>query len=220
MTIDPSPKASAISVVAVVLGAGRSSRMGASGPHKLLVEFEGVPLIRRSTLIALGSECRSVVVVSGHQTLEIQAAIKDLDVQAVYNEHYSSGIGSSLALGVRVAQTSQPDGIMIVLADMPVLTSANLNALIAAFRDANGASVVRATAQGTSGNPVIFPRPLYHRLQDLSSDIGARRVIEKGGLPVVNVEIGEAALVDVDTQDQVAAAGGVLPAQIAPSVKR
>ncbi|MGO7733223.1 nucleotidyltransferase family protein [Rhizobium leguminosarum] len=102
---------------------------------------------------------------------------------------------------------------------MPFLSSADLNALITAFRRAQRALIVRATAHGKSGNPVIFPRPLYSRLQDLTGDIGARSVIGTGGLPIVNLEIGEASLVDVDTQEQVAAAGGVLPTHIADTIK-
>ncbi|WP_407808028.1 NTP transferase domain-containing protein, partial [Staphylococcus aureus] len=42
-------------VFVILLAAGRSSRMGETGASKLLAEFDGVALIRRSTQVALGS---------------------------------------------------------------------------------------------------------------------------------------------------------------------
>lgn len=200
----------ALSVTVVVLAAGKSSRTGSSGIHKLLAEFQGMPLVRRSTLVASGCESRSVVVVTGHRHPEIQDAIADLKVQVVYNKYYLSGMASSLGLGVATAESDQPDGILIMLADMPVLTARDLNSLIAAFRTSEGKCVVRAVAQGVPGNPVIFPRALYDQLKDLAGDVGARGVIQRCGLPVIDVEIGDGARIDVDTPDQVVAAGGIL----------
>jgi molybdenum cofactor cytidylyltransferase len=139
-------------VAVIVLAAGTSSRMGASGFHKLLAEFEGVPLIRRSTLVALGCQSQTVVVVTGHRNAEIREAVADLEVQIAYNDQYTSGMASSLGLGVTIAERSQPDGILVMLADMPSLTSSDLDTLIAAFQRNRRKFVVRAVAQGAPGN--------------------------------------------------------------------
>lgn len=198
------------SVAIVVLAAGRSSRMGSTGFHKLLAEFHGVPLVRRSTQIALGSQSQSVVVVTGYRDIEIRQAIADLEVQVTYNPDYLSGMASSLAIGVTVAEQSRPDGIMIMLADMPALKVADLDALIAIFRRSRGQSVVRAAAQGEAGNPVIVPRVLYTQLKNLVGDAGARRIIDQTVVPVIDIEIGDGARIDVDTPDEIIAAGGAL----------
>jgi CTP:molybdopterin cytidylyltransferase MocA len=55
------PKAS---VAIVILAAGKASRMGEGGKHKLLAEFDDVPLVRRSALTALGADATSVIVVT------------------------------------------------------------------------------------------------------------------------------------------------------------
>lgn len=185
--------------------------MGEGGLHKLLATFAGVPLVRKSVSSALASDCENVFVVTGHQHEDVVKAIGDLSCEVVRNDDYASGIAGSLRLGVAAATRAGPDGIMIALADMPMLSTPDFDALIAAFRDCGGRSVVRATGRRAPGNPVIFPRVLHGELQDLTGDVGARSLINKGYVPVLDVDIGDAALVDVDTVEQVLAAGGVLP---------
>ncbi|CUX71053.1 MULTISPECIES: NTP transferase domain-containing protein [Agrobacterium] len=197
------------SVSVVVLAAGRSSRASPNGFHKLLAEFQGVSLIRRSTLIALGCQSHSITVVTGYMRAKIEAEIADLAVGVAHNEHYMSGMASSLHVGVAVAETSQPDGIMIMLADMPDLIVDDLDKLIAEFRRHLGQSVVRAVSQGVPGNPVIFPRYLFGPLKELVGDTGARSLIDLAAPLVAEVEIGNGALIDVDTLEQIVAAGGI-----------
>ncbi len=200
----------ALSVAVVVLAAGRSSRMGSSGGHKLLATFEGVPLVRRTVLAALGSVASPVIVVTGHRRMEIEGAIADLDMEMVCNENYQSGIAGSIACGVAAAESVGPDGLMIMLADMPELTAGDLDRLVAAFDTCRGTSIVRAAGHGRPGNPVIFPQSLHARLTELSGDSGARQLIETAGIPVVDLDLGERALIDVDTPEEVTAAGGLL----------
>ncbi len=202
-------EAGRLSVAIVILAAGRASRMG-GGAHKLLSQFDGMPLIRRCVLRALGRGNSSIAVVTGYRHAEIAGAIADTGVEIVRNDAYASGLAGSLRLGVETALRAAPDGIMIMLADMPAITGAHLDLLIAAFRRHGGTCAVRATAGGRPGNPVIFPRLLHERLLVLDGDTGARHILASADVTVRDVEIGEAALMDVDTPDEVAAAGGIL----------
>ncbi|MEH0295523.1 nucleotidyltransferase family protein [Agrobacterium sp. CCNWLW71] len=199
-------------VFAVLLAAGRSSRMGKTGASKLLAEFDGIALVRRSALVALGSTADAVIVVTGHRRLEIEAALDGLRVECVENPMYVSGMATSLAAGVSRCRDRVADAILVMLADMPGLISDDLDQLIAAFRSTDGEVVVRAMGAGRPGNPVILPKSLFEAVAQLDGDVGARRVIEASGLPVVHVEIGQAALLDVDTPEAVRAAGGTLKA--------
>jgi len=198
----------ATSVTIVVLAAGKSSRTEGLG-HKLLATFAGLPLVRRSTLIATGSSSLAVVVVTGYRGAEIASVIADLDVTIVQNDSYQSGISSSIAVGVRVACKSDPTGIMVMLADMPALTTAAIDQLLMAFEAAGSQAIVRATDGGMPGNPVVLPRSLFDRLEHLTGDTGARRLIDSCGLPLIDVEIGHAASFDVDTPERLEAAGGL-----------
>jgi molybdenum cofactor cytidylyltransferase len=197
-------------VAVVILAAGKASRMGEGGAHKLLAEFDGEPLVRRAAKTALATNAAPVVVVTGHRQSEIVAALSGLDVTAVENPDYASGMASSLVSGFSAAPARYSDGVLVMLADMPGVTTADLNLLIAAFRSASGRAIVRAVSLGKRGNPVILPRMLGDAVMRLEGDVGARHIIETSGLPVIDVDIGEAAHLDVDTPEAVVAAGGIL----------
>lgn len=194
----------------VLLAAGRASRMGADGPHKLLAEFSGISLVRRVAETAIAALPAQLVVVTGHRAPDIEATLTGLDLQTVYNSAFAEGMASSLVAGLSAEGMAERDGLLVLLADMPGVTTADLAALIAAFRAARGQAIARAVSNGKRGNPVILPRAVYAEILKLRGDIGARDVIETSDLPIVDVEIGAAAHLDVDTPEAVIAAGGIL----------
>jgi molybdenum cofactor cytidylyltransferase len=210
----PGEKMAEAKVAIVMLAAGMATRMGATGGHKLLAAFDGIALVRRSALTAGNSQASSVTVVVGHRQHEIRAVLSDLPVTmpvtVIDNPDYASGMASSLTSGFASVEASGADGVLVMLADMPALTSGDLDRLIAAFREANGAAIVRAVSKGRRGNPVILPRSMNDAVLRLEGDVGARHLIETSALPVIDVEIGNAAQIDVDTPEDIVAAGGVL----------
>lgn len=194
-------------VYAVVLAAGRSSRMG--GPNKLLAMFGDEPLVRLTAGRAAASRASGTVVVAGHQEERVRAALAGLPVEIVSNPEFSSGLASSLKTGI-AALPADAAGALILLGDMPGVSSADMDRLLAAFQAAGGTSVVRATHEGKRGNPVLLPRALFPAVATLEGDTGARHLVEAESLAVVDVEVGEGASIDVDTPDAMRLAGGVL----------
>lgn len=194
-------------VPVVLLAAGRSSRMG--GPNKLLASFDGKPLIRRAAESVLASKASRAIVVTGHQRERVEEALAGLDLIFADNPDFASGLASSLKAGIGKVPADAA-GAMIVLGDMPGVSAADLDRLIEAFRQGEAKSVARATHDGHRGNPVILPRSLFDAVAHLEGDTGARHLVEAEGLDVIDVEIGEAAAVDVDTPDALHRAGGVL----------
>ena len=199
---------SGIRVGIVLLAAGRASRMGGAAGHKLLAEFDGEQLIRRMARTALSSTASQTVVVTGHRGDDIAASLAGLDVALVDNPDHASGMASSLKRGLG-ALDSEVAGALVLLGDMPALTPGHLDRLIAAFVESQGQSIIRACDGDRRGNPVILPRAAFAEAMALSGDVGARSLIENGAWPVIDVEIGPAARLDVDTPDAVRAAGGV-----------
>jgi len=194
-------------VVAIVLAAGRSRRMG--GPNKLLARFGETPLVRRTAEMALRSDAAEVIVVTGHMREEIEAALSGLAVSFVHNPDYESGLASSLQTGLR-ALPHDAAGALIVLADMPNLSSEALDEMIGTFAPEEGRGIVLATASGKRGNPVLWARRYFPELMQASGDAGGRHVIGEHSEDVAEVELGEAARLDVDTPEALQAAGGVL----------
>ncbi len=199
-----------LTIGAMLLAAGQARRMGQNGPHKLLAEFDGQPLVRRSAerLVAAGFAPR--VLVTGHRQTEIEAAVAGLEIERRFNADYASGMAGSLVTGLQGAGMLFCDGVLIMLADMPAVTTENLMDLARAFRQEGGRCVVRSVSGGKRGNPVILPRAVFDAVLRLEGDVGARAIIENSGLPVIDIEIGDAAHIDVDTPEAVIAAGGTL----------
>jgi len=193
----------------VVLAAGRASRMGLSGHHKLLAEFDGQPLVRKTVETAMGAAESKVIVVTGHRSSEIAHALDGLGITIAENPDYADGMASSLKRGLD-AVGPETSGLLVMLADMPVIATGDLRRMMAAFTDASGEAVVRASHGGKRGNPVILPRATFAAIRSLEGDVGARQVIETCGLPIIDIDLGPAAHLDLDTPEAVLAAGGIL----------
>jgi molybdenum cofactor cytidylyltransferase len=126
-----------------------------------------------------------------------------------HNPGYASGLSSSLKAGI-AALPREAAGALIVLGDMPGITTLDLDRMIEAFCKDSGRSIVRATHNGKRGNPVILPRSLFTSVAALEGDTGARHLVEAEGTAVIDVELGEGASLDVDTREAMEKAGGIL----------
>jgi molybdenum cofactor cytidylyltransferase len=193
------PTAARRRIAAVVLAAGRSTRMG--GANKLLAEIGGRPLVRIAAEEALASRARPVIVVAGHQRGEVEKALAGLPVQIVYNPDFTEGLGTSLRTGI-AAVPADAEGAVVCLGDMPQVDANLIDRLIAAFDPDRGALVVMPTFEGKRGNPVLWSRRFFPDLMAIEGDVGARHLIGRYGEAVIEVPLeGKAALVDVDTPE-------------------
>jgi len=186
-------------IAAVVLAAGRSTRMG--GPNKLLAEIGGRSLVRIAVEQALASRAKPVIVVTGHERERVEAALKGLPVQFVHNPDFAVGLGGSVRTGI-AAVPAAADGAIVCLGDMPQVDAALIDRLIAGFAPEQGALAVVPTIEGQRGNPVLWSRRFFPDLMAIEGDVGARNLINRYGEAVVEVPVtGKGALVDVDTPE-------------------
>jgi molybdenum cofactor cytidylyltransferase len=186
-------------IAAVILAAGRSTRMG--GPNKLLAEIGGRSLVRIAAEEALASRARPVILVTGHQREAVEAALKGLDVTVVHNPNFADGLSTSVKAGL-AAVPPNADGAIVCLGDMPQVRAPLIDKLLAAFDPERGALVVVPTIDGKRGNPVVWSRRFFPELAGLEGDIGARNLIGRYAEAVTEVPLTDtAALIDVDTPD-------------------
>jgi molybdenum cofactor cytidylyltransferase len=190
-------------VAALVLAAGRSTRMGAV--NKMLAEIGGKPLVRIAAEQALASRAKPVIVVTGHERERVEAALAGLRVRFVHNPDYADVLGTSLKAGI-AAVPEDADAAIVCLGDMPQVDAALIDKLIAAFDPERGALVVVPSIDGRRGNPVVWSRRFFHDLMAIQGDIGARHLIGSYAEAVVEVPVsGAAALTDVDTPESLSA---------------
>src|SRR5690606_3963720 len=124
------PVAKAPKVAALVLAAGQGRRMG--GPNKLLAEYRGRSLVRNVVDAALACRAASVAVVTGHRRDDVEKGLGGTAVRLVHNPDYEEGLSTSLRQGV-ASLDADIDGVLVMLADMPLVTAPILDRLIEAF---------------------------------------------------------------------------------------
>jgi molybdenum cofactor cytidylyltransferase len=193
------PVADGRRAAALVLAAGRSTRMG--GPNKLLAEIGGKPLVRFVAEQALASRAAPVLVVTGHERAKVEAALAGLRVRFVHNPDHAAGLSTSLKAGL-AALPAEADGAIVCLGDMPQVTAGLIDRMLDAFDPARGAFVVVPIIEGKRGNPVVWSRRFFPDLMALEGDVGARHLIAAHADAVAEVPVEDsAALTDVDTPD-------------------
>jgi molybdenum cofactor cytidylyltransferase len=184
-------------VAAIILAAGRSTRMG--GPNKLLAELGGKALVRIVTEQALASKAKDVIVVTGHQAAQVEQALRGLKVKFVRNPDFASGRASSVKTGIAAAPENA-DGAVVCLGDMPLIDAHLIDRLIEAFAPDRGNLIVVPVSDGRRGNPVLWSRRFFNELMTLDGDIGARHLIARHGEAVAEVAVeGHGAFLDIDT---------------------
>ena len=210
----PAPAAPAgKSVAAIVLAAGRSSRMA---PHnKLLVpDRSGKPMIARVVDNALSSAARPVIVVTGHREAEVREALGRRPVRFVTAEDFESGLSASLRAGV-AAVPAEAAAALVCLGDMPLVTGRMIDCLIEAHDADEGRLVVAPSGNGKLGNPVLWDRRFFPEIASLAGDAGARKLLDRHAEELTTVELGEAVLRDFDTVESLAS----LPAHLRPALE-
>ena len=207
--MEPEGAATDRQVAAVVLAAGRSSRMA---PHnKLLVpDGAGRAMVARVVDAALASRARPVLVVTGHRGDEVAAALGDRPAQVVTAPDFAAGLSASLRAGLAAV----PEGCaaaLVCLGDMPLVTGAMIDQLIEAYDPGEGRAIVVPTYRGRAGNPVLWDRRFFAEIAALTGDQGARALLARHADWVAEVELGsDAVLRDFDTVESLATLPGHL----------
>lgn len=185
-------------VEVLLLAAGASARM--QGRDKLLEPVAGAPLLRRTARVAAAAQVDRVHVVLPPENAARRKALDGLGVQIVISAEWQEGMAASLRAGMAaVSQTC--DAVIVALADMPEVSAAHFDRLVAAFDPEEGREICRAVAgDGTPGHPVLFGRRFFESLAALTGDRGAKEVLRDAGEFVTDVATaGQGAVVDLDT---------------------
>ncbi|GAC1343664.1 MAG: molybdopterin-binding/glycosyltransferase family 2 protein [Acetobacteraceae bacterium] len=200
-------------IAAVVLAAGRSSRMA---PHNklLLADRSGKTMVARVVDNLLSSAARPVIVVTGHRGDEVARALAGRPVMVVEAADHAAGLSASLRAGI-AAVPPEAAGAVVCLGDMPLVTGRMIDRLIEAYDPDEGRCIVAPVSGGTLGNPVLWDRRFFGEMAALSGDAGARKLLDLHGEHLATVDLGsDAVLRDFDTVESLA----TLPEALRPAV--
>jgi molybdenum cofactor cytidylyltransferase len=188
-------------IAAIVPAAGLSTRMGR---NKLVEPIGGTPMLRRVVDAVLASHARPVIVVVGNEADAVRHALDGLGVRTIENPDHREGLGASIRAGVSAVPDSCM-GALIVLGDMPGISAALIDRVIASFSLDKARAICVATYQGRRGHPVLFHRRFFPDLLALAGDVGARCVLVRNESDIHEVESdNDAPLSDIDTPEALA----------------
>jgi molybdenum cofactor cytidylyltransferase len=186
-------------IVAVVLSAGESSRMGRP---KALLPIEGQTFIERIVGALKQTSVGKIIVVLGHNAEEMRARVAHLSAEILVNPNYKSGQLSSLQTAVRrLEPDADCDGMLVHLVDHPYIDAGLVDEMIRRFYESKMLIVVPCR-QGERGHPVIFARGLFAELLDAPLDQGAKAVVNAHRGETLEIETDQEGIaVDIDTPE-------------------
>ena len=183
-----------------ILAAGMSRRMG--NENKLLKKINNNTILNQTLMNHIESKVNSINLILGHQKDIVLKYIDQNNIFIIENNNYKSGMLSSI-LKINENISDETIGILISLADMPFVTSDDINKLIKIFNENNQKTICIPENKGKLGNPILLPKEIYKDLikdiSKLSSDKGLKKLILDKKYDYIKVSLSEGGTKDFDT---------------------
>jgi molybdenum cofactor cytidylyltransferase len=188
-------------IPAIVLAAGRSSRMGRA---KATLPLDGGDtFLTRIVRTFRDAGVDDVIVVVGHEADRIASSFSDsgLPARFVVNAAYDRGQLSSLVAGLAVIDRPGVAAVLVTLVDVPLVSAATVRAVVEHYRSSR-APVVRPTSGARHGHPLLLDRSLFAALRSADPADGAKPIVRAHASAAGDLEIAdEGAFTDIDTEE-------------------
>jgi molybdenum cofactor cytidylyltransferase len=188
-------------IPAIVLAAGRSSRMGRA--KAALPLGDGETFLTRIVRTLRDAGVDDVIVVVGHEADAIAASFapSGLAARFVVNAGYDRGQLSSLVAGLSVIDRPGVAAVLVTLVDVPLVSPSTVRAVVERYR-ASRAPIVRPTSGARHGHPLLIDRSLFDALRAADPGTGAKPVVRAHASTAGDLVVDdEGAFVDIDTED-------------------
>ncbi len=179
----------------IILAAGASRRMNSV---KQLLPWGKTSLLQHVVNVAESSNAHSVYVVTGAHRKEVHKSLENTNAFPIYNADWDAGMGSSISSGIKgILSRENPEGILIMLCDQPLIDSKYLNQLIDTFLSGAG-RIVGTGYNSKIGVPAVFGSEFFEELLNLRGDKGAGKIIADNRQVCISID-PKGRQVDVDT---------------------
>jgi molybdenum cofactor cytidylyltransferase len=179
----------------VILAAGGSVRLGR--PKQNLI-FRGKTMLQNAVETALDTKCDPIFVVLGAEAVAIGATLNYPGVQIISNPDWQDGLASSIRIAVQVIQEDKEiDSMVIMLCDQPFVNPQLIDHLLTRGKETHK-PIIACAYEGGKGVPVLFNRSMFAKLQALTGQQGAKKIIKAHPQDVIAVPFGKGGT-DIDT---------------------
>jgi molybdenum cofactor cytidylyltransferase len=188
-------------IAALILAAGRSSRMGRA--KALLPAGPGETFLSKLTRAMRDGGADYTLVIGRPEASDVRAEVEKPGGGArfIVNPDPDRGQLSSLIAGLDAASDSGTQAVLVALVDMPLVRAETVARVLQVFA-ATGAPIVRASFEGRHGHPVVFARSLFDELRRADPAIGAKDVLRAHAHEIVDVAVADVGAVeDVDVPE-------------------
>ena len=183
-------------IAGVVLAAGNSTRMGR---NKLLLELDGEPVIRRAVGRAMDAGLSPVIVVLGFEADRVREALSGLTYHEVVNTEFEAGISSSVRLGI-AAVPDRAIAAVVMLPDMPFVTTSMLETLMARYRESDAPLVISRYGD-VNAPPMLHGRVLFPGFDGPGGEGCGKHIVRRHLDDAVVVDWSPEALTDLDVPE-------------------
>jgi len=187
-------------VACFILAAGMSKRMGSE--NKLLKKYKNKIIINQTLKNHSESKLEKLNIIIGHDKESLKDTLKNFQIGVIENDNYMSGMLSSIKR-INDYIDNEVTGIMISLADMPLVSSKDINSILDTFLLNDEKKICIPEFNGRLGNPIIIPLEIYKKIiqnENLLKDKGLKSTILDGKFDIVRARSSSGVLKDFDTQ--------------------
>lgn len=185
-------------IAVILLAAGASTRFGAI---KQLLPWKGTTLIEHAIYTTTNLKCVNRFVVLGANYELIKPKIDSINVEIIINEEWELGMGKSIAFGINhiLENNIECDGVLILLADQPLIDSGYLDLMIDKFKPGQNQIIASAYTTKRKGVPALFDKIYLEELSKLEGDKGAKTLLDIYSQNVLSVS-AQHLISDIDTK--------------------
>ena len=187
-------------VACFILAAGMSKRMGSE--NKLLKKYKNKIILNQTLKNHSESKLEKLNIIIGHDKESLKDTLKNFQIGVIENDNYMSGMLSSIKR-INDYIDNEVTGIMISLADMPLVSSKDINSILDTFLLHDEKKICIPEFNGRLGNPIIIPLEIYKKIiqyENLLKDKGLKSTILDGKFDIVRARSSSGVLKDFDTQ--------------------
>ncbi|WP_282076173.1 nucleotidyltransferase family protein [Maribacter aquivivus] len=187
-----------VDIAVLIMAAGASRRMEGI---KQLMPWKSSNFLLETIKTIQNTNAKSLHVVLGSNAefIATQCSLKEKNIDIIVNSNWENGLGDSIAHGVKVLLKQRPtlDGILICLADQPLLSFEYLNLLIEEIIK-HPSKIIATNYNKKVGVPALFPKLLFKELSVLKGDFGAKEILNNKSNAIIPLDAADQ-IADVDT---------------------